>query len=602
MKKYLLFIACLLTMLMPMTAFAAKVTKIVITAVEPVVGEKRSFKASVPSTASTEIYEVHWLGELENGAFVQGNDYTITVKLRIKANSQNIFASSGNINATINGKKAKVSKASEKEISVKYTWKALGGENPNNPKTKLKTKLRDLAASYVATNADDDKVILDYLQTRLPNAEIWLAGGSYRYTRKMPSETEDGRISVSIGITCDGVTLDRYSFSVVLPALNKSPEAAMLAADMELMKTALKNLVVTSRTQGDEVLAVVNAAAVNGTKAVWDKNYTYNAPDADSQGSIEGNIVLTLGNQKDYFLAHKTLPIAGTAADAAIDADFSFLSKALHNCNPTNKTTQEELLKIANASIKNGSKLTFVSFTKTEATYESEGKIVIYFELENKGKSRSPRISMRMPKLRPNLPKGISLNQDEWEILRLTNKERFKRGRKSLVIVGPLQDAADIRAKEIKVDYRKDHLRPDGSSFKTAIDPTFVKHRTCGENALKDTYYPSIAMCGWMHSPGHKANILTEDYSYLGAGVYAVGNDKYWIQLFAGGNDIVSAETNTGSTHFETVVDMEEAYLICTNSKGEKCYVPLDDEYMIKKGNKYTIHLGGLSFSVTVGK
>ena len=87
MKKYLLFIACLLTMLMPMTAFAAKVTKIVITAVEPVVGEKRSFKASVPETASTEIYEVHWAGEFENGVFVQGNNYTITVKLRIKESS-----------------------------------------------------------------------------------------------------------------------------------------------------------------------------------------------------------------------------------------------------------------------------------------------------------------------------------------------------------------------------------------------------------------------------------------------------------------------------------------------------------------------------------
>ena len=68
MKKYLLFIACLLTMLMPMTAFAAKVTKIVITAVEPVVGEKRSFKASVPETAGTEIYEV-----------LKGKSVTVTV-------------------------------------------------------------------------------------------------------------------------------------------------------------------------------------------------------------------------------------------------------------------------------------------------------------------------------------------------------------------------------------------------------------------------------------------------------------------------------------------------------------------------------------------
>ncbi len=43
---------------MPATVFAAHVTKVVITAVEPVVGKVRSFKASVPETASTEIYDV----------------------------------------------------------------------------------------------------------------------------------------------------------------------------------------------------------------------------------------------------------------------------------------------------------------------------------------------------------------------------------------------------------------------------------------------------------------------------------------------------------------------------------------------------------------
>ena len=54
-------------------------------------GEKQSFKASVPETASTEVYEVHWSGEFENGRFVQGNNYTMTVRLRIKASSSNVL-------------------------------------------------------------------------------------------------------------------------------------------------------------------------------------------------------------------------------------------------------------------------------------------------------------------------------------------------------------------------------------------------------------------------------------------------------------------------------------------------------------------------------
>lgn len=109
MKKIsALLIVCMLSMMLPVTVSAAKVTKVVITAVEPVVGQTRSFEASVPETASTEIYEVHWTGEFDNGKFIQGNDYTITVKLRIKESSSNTFAASGSINATVNGNKANV--------------------------------------------------------------------------------------------------------------------------------------------------------------------------------------------------------------------------------------------------------------------------------------------------------------------------------------------------------------------------------------------------------------------------------------------------------------------------------------------------------------
>ena len=89
------------------------------------------------------------------------------------------------------------------------------------------------------------------------------------------------------------------------------------------MKTVLKNLPVTAKTTGDDVLAAVNAVAVNGTTAVWDKDFKYSAPSANVQGSIDGNIIIALGDNKDYFHAHKTLPINGSDADAAIDTDYT---------------------------------------------------------------------------------------------------------------------------------------------------------------------------------------------------------------------------------------------------------------------------------------
>ena len=66
-------------MLFPATISAAYVTKVVITTAEPAVGEKRSLEASVPETASTEIYEVKGEGDFKNDEFVLGKDYTMIV-------------------------------------------------------------------------------------------------------------------------------------------------------------------------------------------------------------------------------------------------------------------------------------------------------------------------------------------------------------------------------------------------------------------------------------------------------------------------------------------------------------------------------------------
>ena len=57
MKRHFLLIAFILSVLFSGIVSAANVTKVTITTKEPLVGEKQSFKASVPETASTEIYE-----------------------------------------------------------------------------------------------------------------------------------------------------------------------------------------------------------------------------------------------------------------------------------------------------------------------------------------------------------------------------------------------------------------------------------------------------------------------------------------------------------------------------------------------------------------
>jgi hypothetical protein len=208
---------------------------------------------------------------------------------------------------------------------------------------------------------------------------------------------------------------------------------------------------------------------------------------------------------------------------------------------------------------------------------------------------------MRLSKLRPQLPKDISVSNDEWELLRLTNKERYKAGVGTLVMVPPLQDAGDIRSKEIVIVMRKDHLRPDGTPYHTAIESSFANSRYTSENCIKASATPAQSIKGWLNSDGHKANMLNSQWCYFGCGMTEAEGMKHWVQMFTTGNGVQSAETNTGSYHFNTLTDMEEAYLICTTGEGLKAYVPLDADYMVKNGNQYKIHLGNISVTLYVG-
>jgi hypothetical protein len=253
-------------------------------------------------------------------------------------------------------------------------------------------------------------------------------------------------------------------------------------------------------------------------------------------------------------------------------------------------------------ALSNGTKLTLISFSKQEATYDDEGKIVLYFTLKLDGKEREPRIALQLPKLKATLPAELDVIDDEWEVLRLVNIERHKNGRNPLVMVAPLQDAANVRAEEHAKNNNIGHKRLDGSSCFTAIDATFRAGRKLGENLAISTT-PSAVMTAWMNSSGHRENILSQNYHFIGIGTKKSSNPRSWMQVFSSGGSVSSAVTNTGSTHFDTLHEMEQAYLICTTRDNNTTgYIPLDADYMVKDGNRYTIQLNNISVTVTVGE
>lgn len=106
----------------------------------------------------------------------------------------------------------------------------------------------------------------------------------------------------------------------------------------------------------------------------------------------------------------------------------------------------------------------------------------------------------------------------ERQMLDLVNKERAKAG------VGPV--AMDEKLRQLARDYSKDmfargyfsHYNPEGQSPFDRMDERGITYVHAGENlALAPNV--ELAMQGLMESPGHRANILSENFGKIGIGV-----------------------------------------------------------------------------------
>ena len=116
-------------------------------------------------------------------------------------------------------------------------------------------------------------------------------------------------------------------------------------------------------------------------------------------------------------------------------------------------------------------------------------------------------------------------------MLRLVNIEREKAGRQPLNPDENLNQAAQMRAKEIVSAFS--HTRPDGRDCFTAMKEAGVSYRAAGENIAKGQRTPEQVVDGWMKSDGHRENLLSADFGRLGVGYHVENGRTYWVQLFA---------------------------------------------------------------------
>ncbi len=121
-----------------------------------------------------------------------------------------------------------------------------------------------------------------------------------------------------------------------------------------------------------------------------------------------------------------------------------------------------------------------------------------------------------------------SAREFEEEVVSIVNVERAKEGLAPFEIFEPAMDLARAKSQDMVDRNYFAHEDPvDGSYMCQQLQ---IYSWNVGENIASGQTTPAQVVDGWMNSPGHRANILSSDYKYIGVGFV---NYK-WTQMFLG--------------------------------------------------------------------
>ncbi|KAE9250225.1 hypothetical protein PF004_g3031 [Phytophthora fragariae] len=124
-------------------------------------------------------------------------------------------------------------------------------------------------------------------------------------------------------------------------------------------------------------------------------------------------------------------------------------------------------------------------------------------------------------------------------MLNAVNAERVKAGLSSLCTNNKLQAAAKRHSDDMAKNNYMGHDGADGSSMSKRVTDAGYDWTAVAENVAAGQEDVKSIMESWMNSPGHRANILSADYTMLGTS-YAYRESStykhYWTQDFGAGD------------------------------------------------------------------
>lgn len=125
-----------------------------------------------------------------------------------------------------------------------------------------------------------------------------------------------------------------------------------------------------------------------------------------------------------------------------------------------------------------------------------------------------------------------SLSAYEQKVVELTNQERAKNGLAALKVDAALSKVAREKSLDMNKNGYFSHTSPTYGSPFDMMKQFGISYQYAGENIAMGQSTPEEVVQAWMNSEGHRKNILSANFNYIGVSYVEEGN--YWTQMFIG--------------------------------------------------------------------
>ena len=166
---------------------------------------------------------------------------------------------------------------------------------------------------------------------------------------------------------------------------------------------------------------------------------------------------------------------------------------------------------------------------------------------------------------------------EEQFLFKSANHERAEQGLPQLKWDEALAVAARKHAALMADQEELSHRLPGEAALDTRIAQAGARFSSVGENVAIGPEPPEIHI-GWMHSPGHRANILGTRFNALGVGVVQRDGQFYAVEDFSRAIENLSIEQQEkqvaamlaarGLQVKQTIEDLEAARNLCSGGSG----------------------------------